>query len=358
MKGRSVTQQKGEGHLRHNNREFVPRNADRNRIKDNIILKKESLQSAYNHCFGDSMREYNDNQKRKDRRINDYFEHLFRMPADATDDIVQSKDKAKSFYEDVVQIGDIYDTGIINNPEAAEKAKNALIEYAEGFSKRNKQFYVFNAVIHMDESTPHLHIDYIPMAYGYSRGMFVQNGYDKALAQMGYKSDRESAGFQKWREHERDVFREICTRYGLNPKSKEEECGRGHTYTPEEYKKLMREAEETKANLENEYAQKQREIEEREAAVNRKIDKVKEKMKECEEFAIKHNRRLDKLKEREAALADKENELNERKEALDLRELHIEEEIRKRANEMIIREKVKEDEFSSKNNHRELPFSY
>lgn len=123
-------------------------------------------------------------------------------------------------------------------------------------------------------------------------------------------------------------------------------------------KNLEKEYKSRTSELENEYAQKRREIEEREAAVNKRAEIVKEKWNECKEFAIKHNKRVDKLKEKEAALADKENELNERKKALDLRELRIEEEIRKRANEMIIREKAKEDEFLSKNNHRELPFPY
>lgn len=121
---------------------------------------------------------------------------------------------------------------------------------------------------------------------------------------------------------------------------------------------LEKEYKSRASELENEYAQKRREIEEREEAVNKKVEKVKEKWNECKEFAIKHNKHVDKLKEKEAALADKEKELAERKNDLDLRELHIEDEIRKRANEMINRKKTEENEFLSKNSHRELPFPY
>lgn len=68
------------------------------------------------------------------------------------------------YYENVIQIGDMYDTGVKSNPQAVEKAKQALIEYFNGYAERNPQFYVFDVVIHMDESTPQLHLCYIPWA--------------------------------------------------------------------------------------------------------------------------------------------------------------------------------------------------
>lgn len=54
-----------------------------------------------------------------------------------------------------------------------------------GFQARNLNFHVFNAVLHMDEATPHLHIDYIPIRH-YKRGVDTQNGIAQALKEMGY----------------------------------------------------------------------------------------------------------------------------------------------------------------------------
>lgn len=333
---RSITQQKGRGSLRHNNREFISKNVDKSRIKNNVILKHESLKNAYDRCFGDALKDYNDSQKRKDRRISDYFEHLFGVSADsaAANNVLQSKDKTKSFYEDIVQIGDINDTGVINNPAAAERAKQALIEYADGFSKRNPQFYVFNSVIHMDEVTPHLHIDYIPFAIGYERGMSIQNGYDKALKQMGYKNNAHGASYQTWRENERNVLHDICKRYGLNPKPREMEQGRGYTYTPEEYRKMMKEAEDAKNEADK---------------ILKDAKTLQDNVMQGLSIARKKNKQLN---DREETLKTKENELAEREKALQLKEMKIELEVRKRVSERIALQNEAENAYNS----RELPF--
>lgn len=82
----------------------------------------------------------------------------------------------------------------------------------------------------MDENTPHLHFCFIPVATGYKNGMSVQNSHDKALKQMGYERHTD------YILQEREVFREICKSYGLDPKAKEAEQSRGHTYSVKEYK--------------------------------------------------------------------------------------------------------------------------
>lgn len=222
----------GGSDLEHNTRNQISDNVDVSRIKDNVILKRETLKSAYGTCFGQSQEEYNAKQKRKDRRIDDYFKHLFGISADnpqKTRNVITGKNGNKSYYENVIQIGDMFDTGVKSNPQAAEKAKQALIEYFNGYAERNPQFYVFDAVIHMDESTPGLHLCYIPLATDYQKGMSVQHSHDKALKQMGF--DRHT----DYVNHEREVFREICKSYGLEPREKEDEKGRGHTYTTYEY---------------------------------------------------------------------------------------------------------------------------
>lgn len=290
---RSVCQQKGKGNLRHNNRIFTSNNVNVDRTKDNIVLKQQTLQDAYNECFGQATAEYNAKQKRKGRRITDYYQSLFGVSADSAEanSVLQSKEKTKSFYEDIVQIGDMHDTGCVSNPQAAEKAKQALIEYANGFAERNPRFHVFNAVIHMDEATPHLHIDYIPVASGYSRGLTVQNGYNRALEQMGFTGDY---GFKRWREKERDVFCEICKSYGLDPKPKELEESRDYTYTPDEYRRLMRKAEKTLQKA------------------NEKASEINKKQSELNERIRTYNAKSKALKERTEAVEDKEKQVQQK----------------------------------------------
>lgn len=245
-----ISQVKGKGYLRHNNRDFISDNIDPARIKDNIIFKQQSLQDAYNDCFGDALEDYNAKQKRQDRKINDYFTHLFgKDPNDILSSrVLRTNDTnpTKSFYEDLVQVGDKNTCGI--GSDNANIAKQALIDYMQGnaalgipsYQERNPNLKVFNAVLHMDEATPHLHIDYIPIATGYKRGLTVQNGYNRALEQMGYDG---ANGFKDWRAKERDVFRDICTSYGLDIKPKEQEENRGISYDVAEYKQIILQAE-------------------------------------------------------------------------------------------------------------------
>ena len=67
----------------------------------------------------------------------------------------------------------------------AQAAKEILDEYVRSFQERNPNLYLFNAVLHMDEATPHLHLDYIPVAHGYRTKMHTRNSLTKALQEMG-----------------------------------------------------------------------------------------------------------------------------------------------------------------------------
>lgn len=70
--------------------------------------------------------------------------------------------------------------------EEAKAAIEILEQYAKTFQERNSNLYLFNCVMHLDEATPHLHIDYIPVANGYKTGMKTRNSLTKALQQMGF----------------------------------------------------------------------------------------------------------------------------------------------------------------------------
>ena len=332
---------KGAGRLKHNNRVCTPKNVDKDRTKYNVYIKQQSLQEAYDECFGQAVKDYNAKQKRKDRKISDYHEHLFGVSASSTtaQNTLVNSDKAHSFYEEIIQIGDMDDTGIKSNPRYAELAKQAIIDHIKGnpklgiksFEERNPQFHVFNATVHMDEKTPHAHLDYIPVAYGYQRGLQAQNGYEKALKQMGYSS------FEEWRTRERDTFRVICEHYGLDPISKDEEKNRGYDYTPEQYRRKMREADkkasETIQNARREAdrmiseangilanaRKKANEIDQKNLEADRFMDSLQETAKQIDRVVkvkteIHRGKQNDTYKQRVAALAnwitdDDENEM-------------------------------------------------
>ena len=199
------------------------------------MFVREPIGTAYDKLFAEAVERYNAKQKRSDRKIkNGYFEYQFGQPVMETK--LTSPDKRKSFYEYLIQLGTMEDTGV--GTEAAEKATACLCEYMRGFSERNPNFYVFNAVIHLDEKTPHLHIDYVPVGH-YKRGVDTQNGIAQALKEMGYGTGKNAIA--KWRQSEYLVFRRICEEQGFiisEPKK-----SRGVSFAVEEYKEIQQEKE-------------------------------------------------------------------------------------------------------------------
>lgn len=218
--------------IKHNTREFISANVDKNRIKDNIVIINQTVQEAYKHVFGEAQREYNSKQKRKDRKIDNYYTHLFgNVPESKQDEVQTNKNNQNSFWEDIVQIGDKDSAGILTNPKNAQIVTECLQEYAEGFQERNPYLYVFNAIIHLDEQTPHLHLDTIPFSDDYKKGMGRQLSIAKALEAMGYSKNCDEA-IRDFTANERKIILGICERHGLEiePESK----SRGITFTPQQ----------------------------------------------------------------------------------------------------------------------------
>ena len=171
---------------------------------------QESLKDAYEKCFGQALRDYNATQKRKDRQKNDYLK-----------EIENSGNKEKTFYENIVQIGKKTDTPVADEngvmTEAAKAAIEVLDRYARTFQERNPNLYLFNCVMHLDEATPHLHIDYIPVAHGYKNGMKTRNSLTKAFQQMGFAKavSRKQNETVAWQERERGYLTELCREKGI-----------------------------------------------------------------------------------------------------------------------------------------------
>ncbi len=179
--------------------------------------------------------------------------------------VVTSADKRKSFYEDVVQIGTMQDTGV-GTPEA-EIAAACLSEYMQGFQERNPNFYVFNAILHLDEATPHLHIDYIPVGH-YKQGVDTQNGIAQALKEMGYGTGKEAIA--RWREAECKVLTVICNRHGIQIVAPEKSRGSLTVEQYKEYAKVKEQTDEKKkeaARLDEQYQEKTTALNETTAAL-------------------------------------------------------------------------------------------
>lgn len=243
---------KGKGSINHNNRDFTAKNVDASRTSMNVIYVQIPIEEAYEEIFGQAVADYNAEQKRSDRKIGNYLSK-----------IKQSKNNEKVFYETVVQIGKRDDTGILdedgNITEDAMLAKEVLDEYARTFQERNPNLILFNAVLHMDEATPHLHLDYIPVAHGYKTGLKTRNSLTKGLQEMGIapaigKNDTET---MHWQKREREHIAELCKARGIET----EVLGIVRdNYTIPEYKAAMREKEAAEVEIEILHSEKEEAI--------------------------------------------------------------------------------------------------
>ena len=139
----------GRGDLNHNNRSIITENVNKDRIRDDIIICQRSLKTLYHELFDEALAEYNDKQKRRDRKITNYQEHI------------RHSLQEKEFHEAIFQVSNRDDTGV--DSDMCKEAAAVLEEYARSFDERNPHLKLFNAVIHMDESTPHLHLDFVPV---------------------------------------------------------------------------------------------------------------------------------------------------------------------------------------------------
>ena len=242
MAGRTISFPKGEGRLTHNNRDFIADNVCPERTGWNRTYIRESIADAYEKCFGEAIREYNAGQKRNDRKISNYVKKI------------ENSDNGENvFYENIVQLGTKYDTAVVdangNLTEAAKEAVDLLDEYARTFQERNPNLYLFNCVLHLDEATPHLHIDYIPVANGYKKGMKTRNSISKALQQMGFKKGRGRYDNEviDWEVRERDYLMGLCRERGIEVEIKGD---KRDNLTLPEYKAAMRKVEHLEAEAE------------------------------------------------------------------------------------------------------------
>lgn len=124
---KTISFPKGKGHLTHNNREFISNNVVPERTAWNRIYIQESLEQAYEKCFGQALMEYNAGQKRKDRRKENYLK-----------EIENSGNKEKTFYENIVQIGKRMTLLWWVQMESLLRRQRQLLKYWSSMQKRFK----------------------------------------------------------------------------------------------------------------------------------------------------------------------------------------------------------------------------
>ena len=217
----------GKGSLNHNSRKFHAKNTDPNRTHWNVEYCNEDIKDVYHELFDDALKRYNDKQTRKDRKIDDYYKKI------------RSGKQEKLFHEVIIQIGDKDNMG--SETMEGQLAAKILDEYMKGFQERNPTLRVFAAHLHLDEATPHLHIDFIPYVTGSKRGLDTRVCLKQALSSLGFKGGlRSETELNQWVQSEKQKLAMVM-------RENEIEWEQKGTHEPHlsvlDYKKKVREQE-------------------------------------------------------------------------------------------------------------------
>ena len=206
---RTISAMRGPGSLKHNRRAFTAENVDAERTRYNVVYKDEPIKQVYHELFDDALERYNSKQKRKDRCISDYYEHL------------RTGKQEKVFHELIVQIGNKDNTGVTT--EDGQWAATILDEYMQDFEKRNPTLRVFGAFFHMDEATPHLHIDFIPYVSGWKgKGMDTKVSLKQALKALGFAGGtKKESELNQWINAEKEQLAAVMERHGIEWEKKD-----------------------------------------------------------------------------------------------------------------------------------------
>ena len=199
---RTISAMVGKGSVNHNSRKFKAENVNGERTHLNVDFCNEPIRQVYRKLFDEALERYNSKQTRSDRKIDDYYEKI------------RTGKQEKPFHELILQIGNRDDTG--SETEIGEQAKAALEEYYHGFRERNPNLYVFSAHLHMDEATPHIHIDFVPYTTGSKRGLDTRVSLKQALASQGFRGGtRGATEWNQWVQAEKKELAIVMFRHGF-----------------------------------------------------------------------------------------------------------------------------------------------
>ncbi|SCJ61082.1 Plasmid recombination enzyme [Anaerotruncus sp. 2789STDY5834896] len=206
---RTISAMSGDGVVAHNRRTYIAENVDPTRTHLNIEYCYTPIEEAYHQLFDEAPAAFNEKQKRKDRCIKNYYEKI------------RDGKQEKTFYEVIFQIGNKDDMGAAG--ENGELAKDILDKFFHSFLERNPHLHVYSAHLHMDEATPHLHIDFIPFTTGSKRGLSTRVSLKQALADQGITGEGRSLTERDlWVQEEKEALAEIMLEHGIEWEQKGE----------------------------------------------------------------------------------------------------------------------------------------
>ena len=199
---RTISFMTGKGSVNHNSRKFHAKNTDPERSCLNVEYCNENVKDVYHELFDEALTRYNEKQTRSDRRIDDYYEKI------------RSGKQEKPFHEIILQIGDKDNMGA--KTENGQLAAKVLDKYMWDFQRRNPTLRVFSAYLHMDEATPHLHIDFVPYTTGSKRGLDTRVSLKQALSALGFKGGtRRETELNQWVAYEKEQLAAVMLEHGI-----------------------------------------------------------------------------------------------------------------------------------------------
>jgi hypothetical protein len=234
---------------------------------------------AYDILFGQALDDYNQRQKRDDRKIANYFDHI------------QKDEKKHAVYEMII--------GVYSDAAECNESlqRDILLKFVADWKNRNQNLVLIGAYYHADEQgQPHVHLDYVPIANGYKKGLKIQNGLVKALGQMGFtKNGRDTAQIQ-WQKRENKVLEDLCVERGLKVSHpKKEAVQHLDTQSFKAHKELDNTLQQDKllreqlVLVQNDFTKKQKEYEKlkiQQKAIEKLVDKYQVELSNSDEFAL------------------------------------------------------------------------
>ena len=304
----------GKGSVNHNSRKFQAKNTDPERSCLNVEYCNENVKDVYHELFDEALARYNEKQTRSDRRIDDYYEKI------------RSGKQEKPFHEIILQIGDKDNMGA--KTENGQLAAKVLDKYMWDFQRRNPTLRVFSAYLHMDEATPHLHIDFVPYTTGSKRGLDTRVSLKQALSALGFKGGtRRETELNQWVAYEKEQLAAVMLEHGIEweKKGTHEKHLSVLDFEKKERAKEVAELEQSisdgKERLSDIQIQHRKAVQETEQ-IRQKGEAIRQEVSELSETS-------DLLKEQAAALAEDKEKLLSDNEKLEKQQKRLQQEIEK-----------------------------
>lgn len=311
---RTISFMTGKGSVNHNSRKFHAKNTDPERSYLNVEYCNENLKDVYHELFDEALARYNEKQTRDNRRIDDYYEKI------------RSSKQEKPFHEIILQIGDKDNMGA--KTENGQLAAKVLDKYMQDFQRRNPTLKVFSAYLHMDEATPHLHIDFVPYTTGSKRGLDTRVSLKQALSTLGFKGGtRRETELNQWVAYEKEQLAAVMLEHGIEweQKGTHEKHLSVLDFEKKERAKEVAELEQSisdgKERLSNIQIQ-QRKAEQKTEQIRQEGEAIRQEVSELSETS-------NLLKEQAATLAEDKEKLLSDNEKLEKQQKKLQQEIEK-----------------------------